>query len=93
MLVNEVNESDALNSEVYSRNFYYKDIFLTELERKNILELENELEYCKRELEDYKKKNGVLNRNIDLLREQMEELEAELRKYKQLKQTGDIEGA
>jgi hypothetical protein len=33
------NESAVLNSEVYPRDFYYEDIFLTELERKNILEL------------------------------------------------------
>jgi len=62
-------------------------------QRKNVLELENELEYCRKELDRYKNQNDVLNRNIDLLREQMEEVEAELRKYKQLKQMGDIEGA
>ena len=33
-----VNKSDELNGEVYPRNFYYKDTFLTEFERKNILE-------------------------------------------------------
>tara|TARA_Y100001960_G_C13899850_1_gene460219 strand:- start:169 stop:396 length:228 start_codon:yes stop_codon:yes gene_type:complete len=64
-----------------------------EAQRKNILELENELDYCKQELINYKKSNKILNHNIDLLREQMEELEIELRKYKRLKQMGDIEGA
>ena len=61
-------------------------------QRKNILELENELDYCKEELINYKKKNEILNRNINLLRQDMEELEAELRNYKKLKQIGDIEG-
>ena len=62
-----------------------------EAQRKNVLELENELEYCREELGRYKKQNEVLHRNIDLLREQMEELELELRKYNKLKQRGDIE--
>ena len=61
-------------------------------QRKNILELENELDYCKEELIDCKKKNAILNQNIDLLRQEMEELEAELRNYKKLNQMGDIEG-
>ena len=64
-----------------------------EAQRKNVLELENELEHCREELERSRKQNEVLNQNIDLLREQMEELEAELRKYKKLKQMGDIKGA
>ena len=61
-------------------------------QRKNIIELENELDYTKEQLEKYKEKNLILNENVDLFRKQLEELEAELRKYKTTKKIGDIEG-
>jgi len=61
-------------------------------QRKNIIELENELDYTKEQLEKYKETNQILNNNVDLFRKQLEELEAELRKYKTTKNIGDIEG-
>ena len=60
-------------------------------QRKNVLELENELDYCRDELKRYIKQNDILNQNIDLLRKQMEDLEAELIKYNKMKRMGDIE--
>ena len=61
-------------------------------QRKNIIELENELDYTKEQLEKYKETNQILNKNVDLFRKQLEELESELRKYKTTKKIGDIEG-
>ena len=61
-------------------------------QRKNIIELENELDYTKEQLEKYKEANQILNKNVDLFRKQLEDLEAELRKYKTTKNIGDIEG-
>ena len=60
-------------------------------QRKNVLELEEELDYCREELRRYIKQNDILNQNIDLLRKQMEDLEAELIKYNKMKRMGDIE--